>query len=341
MPIWPKPEFHQTDGQRQSMKRLNRLHRSSSSHDFFGLIVRWGADDNIGPSMTIGPNSIKGVSMNRSLPFVKLAITVVVGVALVATPMAYAHADLDDLLGDWANAAASGDDSGASDAHASDDISLAPASATESLVSQTPADEQFTPADWAAPDLGASQTNVDELTQANSDSTKKTQETLTGRHHSSSGHSIVRSGIPSDLYNVATPSSNPYVGSSQGQCGCGGSPCGCDSEIVECGSGRCGCSGIGAGCSSCGDLVNRGDAHCIEGKSECRPHRRPNLPPPCTFLDLFRSRNSYTDVWAGYADETRLRVRNRSPHLDGTWKCRGCGALVEPTNNACGCGCGK
>lgn len=279
--------------------------------------------------------------MNRSLPFAKLAITIAFGFAVIAAPMGLAHADLDDLLGDWADAAASEVDSEPSDALGSDALDLAPASATENLVSRAPAEDRFTAADWTASDLDSNQLNVSDLAQPSSDAGTETPETLTGHNHSNPGQNVVDSAIPSDLYQVASPTANPYVGSSNGQCGCGTASCGCNPRIVECGSGRCGCSGFSGGCSSCGELVGRGSAPCVEGKSECRPHHRPNLPPPSTFLDLFRSRNSYTDVWTGYADETRLRVRNRSPHLDGTWKCRGCGALVERSNSACGCGCGK
>lgn len=284
--------------------------------------------------MPTGPKFYQGCPMNRSLPFLPVAAKIVIGAVVAISPMSSAHADLDSLLGDWADAAASNVDT-----DATDDVSLSPASATESLISQTPVEAQFTPADW---NLETNQPKSADLLDTDRNSTGDSKETLTnsaGHSHSAIGHSVVQSPVPADLYQVATPTANPYVHGSGGCDQCGTPKCGCESRIVECDSGQCG--GSGCGCSSCGQLVDRSSVHCIEGQSECRPHRRPNLPPPSTFLDLFRSRNSYTDVWAGYADETRLRVRNRSPHLDGTWRCRGCGALVERDNNACGCGCGR
>ena len=102
-------------------------------------------------------------------------------------------------------------------------------------------------------------------------------------------------------------------------------------EKGACDGPACGCKHRGCR-SCCGQLLSPGDVGPV-GLSECRPHHPPTLPPPSSLLEYFRSRNSYSDVWAGYAEETRLRCRNRSPHLNGTWMhpgCQGCGQLLEP-----------
>jgi hypothetical protein len=289
--------------------------------------------------------------MNRSFSFARFAATIVFGALIAVVPVSYAMADLDDLLGAWADAAAAG----SSNTTTSDEVSLTPASATESLASQTNAGDQLVSSDWTS-ETNHSAANHSEATQSddrslssrlaagNETNGEEPSQTLTGsatQEQYEVGHSVAHDPIPTDLYHVATPTENPYATVPQSDCGCDspscdGASCGGSCRTVGC-AGR----GLGCGCTSCGELLTQGDIYCLRGQSECRPHRRPNLPPPSTFLDLFRSRNSYTDVWAGYAEETRLRVRNRSPHLDGTWKCRGCGALVESHNHACGCGCDR
>jgi len=138
-------------------------------------------------------------------------------------------------------------------------------------------------------------------------------------------------------------SENPYVKSQHGSyqaSGVGSGYSGCSA----CSDGSC----DGAGCKcqhgrcefGCGAMLGPGDV-CHLGLSECRPHHPPTLPPPSSFLQYFRSRNSYSDVWAGYADETRHRWRNRSPYLHGTWMnpgCQGCGQILEPRGHG-GCQC--
>lgn len=144
---------------------------------------------------------------------------------------------------------------------------------------------------------------------------------------------------------MATPSvayqanmmSNPYA-----------APC------SSCGDGGCdgGTSCDGPGCRTrpcrtrpscgvpCGEILDG----CAVGHlclPECRPHHAPKLPPPSTFLQYFRSRNSYSDVWAGYNDETRSRLRNRSPYLVGPQTCQsGCGACAHGACAAGGCATG-
>jgi len=167
--------------------------------------------------------------------------------------------------------------------------------------------------------------------------TEPSGSTLAGIH----GHSIapqtsiVHPEAMNEMYSVAAPTVNPHYTSDACDCGVANCDGRCDPGAArQCGSG--GCQPCG---DRCGALVSRADSGCLVGKSECRPHQRPNLPSS-TFLQLFRSRNSYSNVWAGYAEETRLRVRNRSPHLDGTWRCNGCGAMLEPNQVGCGCGGG-
>ena len=222
--------------------------------------------------------------MNRSLPFLLVAFA-----SVVSAPMV--HADLNDLLGNWASAASKEIES-----DSDSDVSLTPASSSD------------------APAAEASGS------------------TLTGihGHHVTPETSLVHPEAIDEMYRVAAPIANPH--GKPNDCGCGSASC----------AGDCGtpASRGSRSCDDgCGPLVSRAECGCIEGKSECRPHQRPNLPSS-TFLQLFRSRNSYSNVWAGYAEETRLRVRNRSPHLDGTWRCNGCGALLEPKQVGCGCGGG-
>jgi hypothetical protein len=123
-----------------------------------------------------------------------------------------------------------------------------------------------------------------------------------------------------DLYAPAAPTLNPYYTPTSSNCDCNQT------------TGKCGCG------NNCGELIatNR-PCHC-EGESECRPHRRPLLPPPSTILQMFRSKNSYSTVWAGYQEETRTRLRNTSPDLNGTWN-SGDNGLIEPGCNTCGTGC--
>ncbi|MEM6365314.1 MAG: hypothetical protein AAF745_12880 [Planctomycetota bacterium] len=121
--------------------------------------------------------------------------------------------------------------------------------------------------------------------------------------------------------------SNPYAESCAtcGTASCDASPSAgqscdggaCDAQACDSG---CGCQS-GCGCSPCGELLEGCDvAHlCLP---ECRPHRRPSLPPPSTFLQYFNSRNSYSTIWDGYNNETRHRLRNRSPYVVGPQACR-------------------
>ncbi|KLU03574.1 putative signal peptide protein [Rhodopirellula islandica] len=138
---------------------------------------------------------------------------------------------------------------------------------------------------------------------------------------------------------------------------------GCDScgELVEPGCQSCKSCGLGGklkglgskGCNTCGEIVEGCQSGCNVGLSECRPHRAPTLPPPSSMLEYFRSRPSYSGIWAGYAEETRNRCRNKSPHVLGTCDCLGCrtggyqsgncatGSCGPVSPTACGCGsCG-
>ncbi len=120
-----------------------------------------------------------------------------------------------------------------------------------------------------------------------------------------------------------------------------------DCGPAGCGHGGCKLAGcLGAG--PCGELIDAPGC-CPEslcghqqGPGDCRPHHGPTLPPPSSFYGYFRSANAYSDVWAGYAEETRQRHRNTDPHLRGTCDCRcqSCqgAALLVP---ACDCGCGR
>ncbi|MCC9644895.1 hypothetical protein LOC71_21675 [Rhodopirellula sp. JC740] len=111
--------------------------------------------------------------------------------------------------------------------------------------------------------------------------------------------------------------------------GAGCSSCG---ELVEPGCQSCSSCGLGAklkglaskkDCNTCGEIVEGCQAGCNVGLSECRPHQAPALPPPSSILEYFRSRPSYSGIWAGYADETRTRCRNTSPHVIGNCDCTG------------------
>ncbi|SMP65206.1 hypothetical protein SAMN06265222_1095 [Neorhodopirellula lusitana] len=239
--------------------------------------------------------------MNRSLP---LFFAVFATVACVPT----AHADLDSLLGDWVDAANSETES-----NSASDLSLTSAAQVGEL------EMVSSPSLTSEADPLSLDDTPDEAGEATS---------LTG-HHAGSGSSVGHQHLhaPHNLYAAPTPSINPYVGQASG--GCGQPSCG----QASCNSGSCGCQ------SGCGELLDRQDDCRKVGQSECRPHRSPVLPPPSTFLQLFRSRNSYSAVWEGYADETRERCRNRSPHLDGTWRCQGCDNLLEPGQVTCSGGC--
>ncbi|MFG0264078.1 MAG: hypothetical protein ACF8AM_02875 [Rhodopirellula sp. JB055] len=139
---------------------------------------------------------------------------------------------------------------------------------------------------------------------------------------------------------------------------------GCDScgELVEPGCQSCQSCGLGSklkglgskGCNTCGEIVEGCQTCRPVGLSECRPHRAPALPPPSTMLEYFRSRPSYSGIWAGYAEETRNRCRNKSPHVlencdcvgsqhggCQTGNCRTGGHAPGPVAN-CGCAsCGN
>lgn len=120
--------------------------------------------------------------------------------------------------------------------------------------------------------------------------------------------------------------SNPYANGS-----CDGGP---SVPCQSCKKRSCG-GGCGGGCA----LVDRCE---VRGLSECRPHHAPVLPAPGSFYQYFRSRNSYSDIWAGYADETRDRIRNNSAYLHGPQMggCGACGELIEPgCQSACDGGC--
>ncbi|MEM9366875.1 MAG: hypothetical protein AAGD07_12850 [Planctomycetota bacterium] len=97
-------------------------------------------------------------------------------------------------------------------------------------------------------------------------------------------------------------------------------------------------------CKTCGILLT--PVHCktgtkqnILGESDCRPHTPPCLPTS-SFLQYFRSKPAYANIWSGYAEETRSRCRNTDPHLHGyvgEKKCQDsceCGLLL---NDDCGC----
>ncbi|EMI28045.1 hypothetical protein [Rhodopirellula europaea] len=111
-----------------------------------------------------------------------------------------------------------------------------------------------------------------------------------------------------------------------------GSGCNTCGELVDPSCQACKTSGLkgklkglgSKGCNTCGEIVEGCQAGCNVGLSECRPHRAPALPPPSSMLEYFRSRPSYAGIWAGYAEETRNRCRNKSPHVLGTCDCLGC-----------------
>lgn len=264
--------------------------------------------------------------MKRSLT---LCLTALVWFA--AAPLA--HADLDSLLGDWADATAAA-------TNTLSDVSPAPVSAQSERTQARP-----------RPQTTVNTTAVTDAVDERVPSTKRSSDnTLTGSYandasvsthpvalgQSTDSYPMGETVIDSDGYPemISPPLSTASLHSNRSASGCG-CPTG------HCGGKACRSGGCDhGGCDQCGQMLAPGQGGRIEGQSECRPHRRPNLPPPSTFLQMFRSRNSYTDVWAGYADETRLRVRNTSPHLNGTWRCSGCGAMLEPGCDMCGCGCG-
>ncbi|EMI52393.1 hypothetical protein [Rhodopirellula sallentina] len=228
--------------------------------------------------------------MKRSLSAALAIIATVCGASA-------ARADLDSLLGDWAEAA-----SHDSDAYASEDFSLAPAA-------------------------DVSQTSVQPNQAKDSDGEGKTLTSHAGEMIYQDAGTVGGAYSEPDHFAGPTPTANPYYTPA--------SDCGCDSG--SCSKPSCGCG------SGCGELVNGADCHC-KGLSECRPHYRPTLPPPSSLLQMFRSRNSYSAVWAGYAEETRNRCRNKSPHLLGTWQTCDHGGLIEPACNTCnscesGCDC--
>ncbi|EMI41397.1 hypothetical protein [Rhodopirellula sp. SWK7] len=234
--------------------------------------------------------------MKRSLSAALAIIATVCGATA-------ARADLDSLLGDWAEAA-----SHESDAYAAEDFTLAPASAgiggPETAQPQTPA-----------------------RVQATASANKAADKTLTS--HAGSGiyqdHAGAIPGVVEapvmEGYAAPTATINPYYTPASADCGCDSGDCKKTSS--------CGCGG------GCGELIDGGQGCYCKGLSECRPHQRPVLPPPSSLLQIFRSRNSYSSVWAGYAEETRARCRNTSPHLLGTWRTCDHGGLLEPACNTC------
>lgn len=92
-------------------------------------------------------------------------------------------------------------------------------------------------------------------------------------------------------------------------------------------SGQCGCS-AGKPCAGCsakahshrGLLSHHGEKAC-DSPYECRPHHRPNLPPPSTSLEVFYARNGSSNLWAGYAKEAQQRDDRYMKHVHGTCDC--------------------
>ena len=88
-----------------------------------------------------------------------------------------------------------------------------------------------------------------------------------------------------------------------------------------------GCKLRRCGATGCGELLAAAPCDCgsfcgkLPGASDCGPHRGPRLPAPSSFYGYFRSQNAYADVWAGYADETRMRHRNTDAHVHGRCDC--------------------
>lgn len=253
--------------------------------------------------------------------------------ALIATVCGstFAHADLDSLLGDWTEAAShdAGLGRGLDDGS---DLLLAPAMDATAEI-----DPEFAvnPAAALAGNSDGRTAEPKTLASANAQGIALTHGTPTdGVAPVPAGYSgphprVMQHGQQPVLaingHQVSGPQANPYYKPGSRQCGntaCQGGDC----------ATRGGCSG------GCGELVPREQLAHLEGESECRPHRRPLLPPPTTMLQLFRSKNTYSTVWAGYADETRDRMRNRSPHLNGTWNACDDGGLIEPGCTRCGPG---
>ena len=93
----------------------------------------------------------------------------------------------------------------------------------------------------------------------------------------------------------------------------------------------------GSGCdSSCGCQLPRLDSQlfdpgccetpqcresCVEEEAFiCEPHRVPNLPSS-TLLQYFRSDNTYTNIWDGFAAERQKRYRHTRKHITGNCDC--------------------
>jgi len=241
----------------------------------------------------------------------KYSLTAVLTIIATVGVSAANGADLDSLLGDW-TAAASHDSAGGSD------LLLGPTSDGVAEINSNSV-RSFDP----APAADARDADPKTLASSSAPATH------------GQGHHSPPPVLPVNGFQLSVPTPNPYYTATRGDCGCRSGPCSsgnCDGG--KCDGGKCG------GCASgrCGELVPRSQM-CAEGESDCRPRRRPLLPPPVTFLNLFRSRSAYSTVWAGYGEETRHRARNKSPHINGTWNTSDDGGLIEPGCNQCQTGC--
>jgi len=263
--------------------------------------------------------------MSRSLQTilrVRIALPAFIGLAAFATVPA--HADMDALLGDWTNHASSQ----ATD-QASEQLEL-----TGLQDTNLDLDEGFS--FTQSNELPQSNTSVEQLDSVGATPAKE-ESTLTSNHGEAS---IIASPSQTQSLYAPTITQNPYATESCGCSTCNGADnnaCGCS---TRCGGRQSSCLNKG----SCGELVSPCEAMKLCGKSECRPHQAPTLPPPSTMLQYFRSRNSYSAIWAGYAEETRKRCRNRSPHIPGNHGAGNCGStqcgeLLAPGSANCGCGC--
>ncbi|TWU65117.1 hypothetical protein [Crateriforma conspicua] len=86
----------------------------------------------------------------------------------------------------------------------------------------------------------------------------------------------------------------------------------------------------GCSCNQCGGhgANMRGQASfagCSSGQCgsayQCTPHRKPTLPPPSTFQQVFHSRPANADLWAGYEAEAAHREAHAYKHVRGQCDC--------------------
>ncbi|MCM2372953.1 hypothetical protein [Aporhodopirellula aestuarii] len=217
----------------------------------------------------------------------KRSLSVVLAIIATACGAPAARADLDSLLGDWAEAASHDSDNYDSGNYTTEGFTLAPASAglAEEDISGKPSKDK----------------------------------TLTS-NHADVVHDLDSEVAVADTYEAITPTINPYYTPSSEDCGC-------DSGQAK--------KKFSCGCGGGGEMIPCNQSCHCKGLSECRPHQRPALPPPSSLLQMFRSKNSYSTIWSGYAEETRSRCRNTSPHVLGTWRTCDEGGLLEPGCNTC------